>query len=133
MSGNDLLIGDVFTNAATAVPDRTAAALGDRSLTFGALDARADQLAGALSRLGIGYRSRVALWSATTLDAVPLFAALAKVGAVFIPVNGLLGAEESVHGDEDGSDLGQGGKQWHGVERRGRPQGHPRPVADPEP
>ena len=95
MSGNDLLIGDVFTNAATAVPDRTAAALGDRSLTFGELDARSDQVAGALSTLGIGRRSRVALWSATTLDAVPLFAALAKVGAVFIPVNGLLGAEES--------------------------------------
>ena len=95
MPGSDLLIGDVFSNAANAVPDRTAAALGDRSLTFGALDARADQLAGALSGLGIGRRSRVALWSATTLDAVPLFAALAKIGAVFIPVNGLLGAEES--------------------------------------
>ena len=46
---------------------------------------------------------------------------------------GLLGAEEAVHGDEDGSDLGQSGKQRHGVERRGRPQGDPRPAADPEP
>ena len=95
MAGSDLLIGDVFRNAASAVPDRTAAALGDRSLTFGALDARADQLAGALATLGIGHRSRVALWSATTLDAVPLFAALAKLGAVFVPVNGLLGADEA--------------------------------------
>jgi len=30
MPGSDLLIGDVFSNAANAVPDRTAAALGDR-------------------------------------------------------------------------------------------------------
>jgi hypothetical protein len=54
MAGSDLLIGDVFTNAARAVPGRTAAALG----------------------------------------AVPPFAALAKVGAVFVPVNGLLGPRE---------------------------------------
>ncbi len=95
MAGSDLLIGDIFTNAARAVPGRTAVALGDRSLTFGELDASADRLAGALVDLGIGRGARVALWSGTTLGAVPLFAALAKVGAVFVPVNGLLGPDEA--------------------------------------
>ena len=95
MAGSDLLIGDIFTNAARAVPGRTAAALGDRSLTFGELDASADRVVGVLGDLGIGRGARVALWSGTTLGAVPLFAALAKVGAVFVPVNGLLGPDEA--------------------------------------
>ena len=95
MRAGDLLIGDVFATAAASVPDRTAVILGNRSLTFGALDARADQMARALGALGIGRGSRVALWSLTTLDAAPLFAALAKVGAVFVPVNGLLGEAEA--------------------------------------
>ena len=37
----------------------------------------------------------MALWSVTTLDATPLFAAVAKLGAVFMPVNGLLGGGEA--------------------------------------
>ena len=95
MPGSDLLIGDIFTNAARAVPDRTAAALGDRSLTFAAVEERAGRLVRVLADLGIGRGARVAVWSRTTLDAIPLFAALAKVGAVFIPVNGLLGPDEA--------------------------------------
>ena len=95
MSADDLLIGDVFATAAASVPDRNAVSLGDRSLTFGALDARANQMARALGSLGIRRGSRVALWSATTLDAAALFAALARMGAVFVPVNGLLGEAEA--------------------------------------
>ncbi|MGO8873461.1 MAG: class I adenylate-forming enzyme family protein [Acidimicrobiales bacterium] len=94
MTAGDLLIGDIFTNAARAVPGRNAVSLGDRSLTFAALDARSNQVARALVSLGIRRAARVALWSDTTIDAVPLFAALAKIGAVFAPVNGLLGEEE---------------------------------------
>ncbi len=77
------------------MPDRTAVALGDRRLTFGALDARANQVARALEALGIGRGTALALWSGTTLEAIPLFAAVAKVGAVFVPVNGLLGGPEA--------------------------------------
>ncbi len=95
MRAGDLLIGDIFTTAAAAVPGRTAVALGDRSLTFAELDARANQVARALETQGIGHGSTVALWAATTLEATPLFAALAKMGAVFVPVNGLLGTDEA--------------------------------------
>jgi acyl-CoA synthetase (AMP-forming)/AMP-acid ligase II len=95
MGADDLLIGDVFATTAASVPDRTAVSLGRRSLTFGALDARANQTARALESMGIEHGSRVALWSVTTLDAAPLFAALAKMGAVFVPVNGLLGETEA--------------------------------------
>jgi acyl-CoA synthetase (AMP-forming)/AMP-acid ligase II len=83
-----LLIGDVFRGAARAAPGRMAAALGDDALTFGELDGAGNRTARALGRRGIGVGSRIACWSATTLESVVLFAALAKLGAVFVPLNG---------------------------------------------
>jgi fatty-acyl-CoA synthase len=90
----DLLIGDVFRNAARAVPDRMAAALGDESLTFRQIDQESNKLARALARLGITTGDRVAVWSGTNLNVVLVFAALAKLGAAFAPLNALLGAAE---------------------------------------
>lgn len=92
----DLLIGDVFRAAARAVPDRVAVALGERTMTYAQLDRAANQHAHALASLGIGARDRVVLWSDTSIDAAPLFAGLAKLGAVFAPANALLGVEEAV-------------------------------------
>jgi fatty-acyl-CoA synthase len=91
----DLLIGDVFANAARAVPGRVAVALGDATVTFGELDGRANRLARTLARSGVGCRTRVAVWSGTNLDVVTLFAAAAKLGAVFVPVNALLQSGEA--------------------------------------
>jgi acyl-CoA synthetase (AMP-forming)/AMP-acid ligase II len=83
----DLLIGDVFRNAARAVPRRPAAVLGDRALTFGELDRRANHVARVLASCGVGHRDRVLVHAATSLDVVPVFVALAKLGAVFVPAN----------------------------------------------
>ena len=93
----DLLIGDVFRNAARAVPHRAAVRLGEESLSFADVDRSANRVARRLGALGIGHGDRVVVRSATTLDAVPVFAALAKLGAVFVPVNpGLAEAEHAV-------------------------------------
>jgi acyl-CoA synthetase (AMP-forming)/AMP-acid ligase II len=46
--------------------------------------------------MGIGHRDRVVMWSHNSIDAVPLFAGLAKIGAVFAPANALLGVDEAV-------------------------------------
>lgn len=89
-----LLIGDVFSNAARAAPGRTAVVHGERSLDFATLDRVANALGRRLQADGIGHGSVVASWTATTIDAVPLFAALAKLGAAMVPLNGLLGAAE---------------------------------------
>jgi acyl-CoA synthetase (AMP-forming)/AMP-acid ligase II len=89
-----LVIGDIFRNAARAVPDRTAAALGQRSLTFAELDALANRTAQALASRGVGAGDRVATWTGTTLAIVPVFAALAKLGATLAPLNGQWGSEE---------------------------------------
>ena len=90
-----LLIGDIFGNAARAVPTRTAAALGDAAMTYDELHRTSNRTARAIGALGIGHRDRVAVWTATSLDTVPVFAALAKVGAVFAPVNALFGVDEA--------------------------------------
>ena len=43
---------------------------------------------------GIGRGDRVLWWSDTALEAVPVFAALAKIGAVFAPLNARASVEE---------------------------------------
>jgi fatty-acyl-CoA synthase len=92
----DLLVGDIFSNAARSVPDRVAAAFGEASITFAGLDARANRTGRALARLGVGRGDRLVVWSATGLDTVPVFAAAAKLGAVFCPMNAGLAAEEAI-------------------------------------
>jgi fatty-acyl-CoA synthase len=92
----NLLIGDIFRNAARAVPGRVAAALGDQSLTFGDLDRAANRIARALAGFGVGSGDRVAVWSGTGLDVAPAFAAMAKMGAVFAPVSALLSSDEAI-------------------------------------
>jgi len=64
-------------------------------MDFATVEARSNQLARRLATLGIGPGGRVASWCSTTIDAVPLFGSLAKLGAVFVPINGLLGSEEA--------------------------------------
>ncbi len=82
-----LLIGEMLANAARVVPTAIAATLDDDVLTFGEIDARADRIANGLRAVSVGRGDRVLWWSDTALEAVPLFAALAKVGAVFAPLN----------------------------------------------
>ena len=57
MGTDDLLIGDIFANAAAAVPGRTAAAHGDRSLSFSTLESTANQVSRLLVSLGVGTRA----------------------------------------------------------------------------
>ncbi len=90
-----LLIGDVIRHAARATPHRMAASLGDEALTFAEIDERSNQTARALATAGIGYGDRVAWWGETSLDAMAIFGALAKLGAVFMPVNARLGPDEA--------------------------------------
>jgi acyl-CoA synthetase (AMP-forming)/AMP-acid ligase II len=92
----DLLIGDVFRTGARSVPARIAAVYGDRTLTYAEVDRLANQHAHVLRGLRVGHTDRVVMWSYTSLDAVPLFAAVAKIGAVFAPANALLGVDEAV-------------------------------------
>src|SRR4051794_14039538 len=93
MSG--LTIGSVFRNGARATPDRPAAVLGARALSFGEVDRLADAWIAVLRASGLAHRDRVLSWTGTTLDVVPAFAALARMGAVYCPLPGTLGGPEA--------------------------------------
>jgi len=90
-----LLIGEVFRRNAETAPDWPAASLEDRALTHAELDAAGNRLARALCGLGVGRGDRVVSWSDTCLEVLPLFAACAKLGAVFAPLSARLGADEA--------------------------------------
>jgi acyl-CoA synthetase (AMP-forming)/AMP-acid ligase II len=93
--GQGLVIGEVFAGAARAVPGRAAAVLGDRTLTFAELAADADRTAHALLALGVAKGDRVVCWNTTSLDILPVFAALAHIGAVYVPIGPALPADEA--------------------------------------
>ena len=90
-----LLVGDVFRSNAAVVPNHVAASLGDRALSHAELDRAANRTARALRALGVAHGDRVVSWADTSLELVPLFAACAKLGAVFAPVNARLGGREA--------------------------------------
>jgi acyl-CoA synthetase (AMP-forming)/AMP-acid ligase II len=82
-----LLVGDVFRHAARVTPGAPAASLGGASITFGELDAAAHRVATGLAAEGLGPGARVAWQGDTSLDALALFAGVAQLGAVFIPLS----------------------------------------------
>ena len=80
-------LGDVFTRAGRLYRERPAIAMGDRRMTFGALDEQTDRLGQALRRLGIARGDRVALLSQNAFEYLVCVGAAAKVGAVLVPLN----------------------------------------------
>jgi fatty-acyl-CoA synthase len=82
-----LLVSGILENAADVAPDAVAASLDEDEITFAEIEARGNRLAHGLLDAGIGRGDRVLWWGDTSLDAIPLFAALGKIGAVFAPLN----------------------------------------------
>ena len=91
-----LLVSGILENAARVMPDAIAATLDDESLTFGQIDRVANGIARSLLETGVGRGDRVLWWGETSLEAVPVFAALAKIGAVFAPLNARASLEEII-------------------------------------
>ena len=89
-----LHIAEMLANAARVAPDATAVTLDDDAMTFGELDRRANRIANGLRGLWVGRGDRVLWWGDTSIEAVPVFAALAKIGAVFAPLNARASVEE---------------------------------------
>ncbi len=90
-----LRIGDVVSVTTGRAPGRVAASMGDRRVTYAELDASTEQLVRALSRRGVEAGHRVVWWGETSLDAIALWFALAKLGAVCVPLNPRFTSEEA--------------------------------------
>ena len=95
MAASSLLVGDLFRHHAQVVPAAPAVSLGADVFTYAELNSAANRVAAALRAEGVGHGDRVLMWADTALEVLPLFVALAKLGAVFAPLNAHYGAEEA--------------------------------------
>jgi fatty-acyl-CoA synthase len=82
-----LLVRDVLLTAARLHPDRIAAGIGDRTMTFGEVDAAARDLGARLVTQGIGRGDRVGWVARNGVEAAVVHSACAYVGAVYTPFN----------------------------------------------
>ena len=77
----------LFTRRASQDPERVFARIGGHTVTFGALDRRSAALADWLASNGVRATDRVALMLRNGETAVAMMFAIARAGAVWVPVN----------------------------------------------
>jgi amino acid adenylation domain-containing protein len=82
----DALAPQLFEQRVRAHPDRVAAVCGDRSLTYGQLNARANRLARALLARGLGREAVVAVVAERNLDWLVAVLGIFKAGGAYLPV-----------------------------------------------
>jgi fatty-acyl-CoA synthase len=90
-----LLIGDLLADATATAPATVAATFGEHSISYRELDATTNRVAHALRGLGVAPGDVVGWWSGPTLTALSVFAAVARLGATFAPVNPALSEQEA--------------------------------------
>ena len=92
-----LVFGDLSTLNARRYANKTALLMGAESLTYAELDARSSALAHALIARGVGVGDRVALLAYNSLEYAVILQAVAKCGALIVPVNFRSSAPELRH------------------------------------
>jgi len=87
-------IGEILPAAARRFGAHTALVVGDRSFTFDDLEALSNRAANRLATQGVQPGDRVALYGANCWEWLVAYYGIAKTGAVVIPVNVMLTADE---------------------------------------
>lgn len=87
-------VGDVLRRTAARLPDKTALVCGEVRWTYREFDRIVNRLANGLARQGVGLGDRVAILSRNSHAFAALRFALARLGAVLVPVNFMLNADE---------------------------------------
>jgi len=82
-----LVLGDVLAEKAAAHPGRPFLRFAEGELSYGEVHATAGRLAGRLARLGIGQHDHVAVMLPNCPEFLHVIFALARLGAVAVPVN----------------------------------------------
>src|SRR5579864_8143421 len=78
---------DFLASHAQSMPDKPAVILGDRVLTFAALDKKANRVAHAFAGLGCVAGDRVAVMSFNSIETFEVTSGLRRSGVVIVPVN----------------------------------------------
>jgi len=89
-----LLVGEMVRRAAHQTPDKEAFIFSDIRCTYGQLEEKAVKLAGWLQQAKIGYQDKVGFLLLNGLPFVEAFYATALTGAVGVPLNFRLNADE---------------------------------------
>jgi L-proline---[L-prolyl-carrier protein] ligase len=80
-------LDELLRAAAVRVPDRCAVRSDDSSLTYGELDAAADNVASVLIDSGVGIGDRVALQLEKSVEAVASLYGIVRAGAAYVPID----------------------------------------------
>ncbi len=89
-----LVVGDLSRLNAIRYPHKPALIMGGVPLTYAELNRRANRLAHALGRCGVGTGDRVGLLAYNRLDYAVVTQAVAKCGALLVPMNFRFAAQE---------------------------------------
>src|SRR5512137_220967 len=109
--GRRLLLGEAIARNSRLIPNREAVVYGRKRFTYKQFNARINQLAHALLALKIRKGTKVAILLHNCNEFLEAYFALAKIGAVGVPLNFRLGAEEIKyivnHSDSEALILGE--------------------------
>lgn len=83
-------LGDLLRHRAQVKPDHPFVTVSDHSYSFAELDKKVDAVAAGLHALGVRRGDRVAWLSTNRPEVVELFFALARLGAIQVPLNAFL-------------------------------------------
>ncbi|MGJ4890922.1 acyl-CoA synthetase [Bradyrhizobium sp. HKCCYLR20261] len=87
-------LGDLLRRSAARTPGKTAVICGETSWTYAEFNAVVDRLAAGLASRGVGKGERVAILARNSHAFAALRFALARLGAVLVPINFMLKPEE---------------------------------------
>lgn len=92
-----MLLGRILDQAATRWPDADAVIQDDRRLSYAEWNRRVDRVATALADRGVGPRDRVGILTRNRIEQATAYFAAQKLGAVAVPMNFRLSADDLVH------------------------------------
>jgi len=84
---HDQLVSQLFEQQAKKTPDNAAVVFEDQSLTYGELNARANQLAHYLKKRGVGPESLVGIFLDRSADMVVALLGILKAGGAYLPLD----------------------------------------------
>jgi amino acid adenylation domain-containing protein len=89
------LLHHLLIETAEKYPDKQAVVLNDQSLTFGELEAKSNQLAGALKRLNVRKGDRVGILFSKSIESIIAAFSVLKAGATYVPIDPTAPAERA--------------------------------------
>ena len=87
-------LGDLLRRTAARVPQKTAIVCGERSWTYSEFDQLCDRFAAGLHALGVRAGDRVAILARNSDAFAVVRFAVARLGAILVPINFMLNAQE---------------------------------------